>query len=124
MGLVHLTEDDLGGDGGVVRIKTGTYTGDGTTSQGIIGIGFAPIYVKIWRRETVDNTALTLFETIPEIMDDNASGGAILHDGPTDHSFQTNKIISLDSDGFTVDDDGADANPNTNTIVYNYMALG
>lgn len=105
-------------------IKTGTYTGDGTTSQAITGIGFSPKYVKIWRRETVDNTGLVIFETTPDIIDDNAAGGAILHDGVLDHSFQTDKIISLDSDGFTVDDSGIDANPNQDTIVYNYMALG
>lgn len=29
--------------------KTGTYTGDGTTSQAITGVGFAPSYVRIWR---------------------------------------------------------------------------
>ena len=30
------------------KVKTGTYTGDGETSQGITGVGFAPKWVKVW----------------------------------------------------------------------------
>ena len=30
------------------KIVTGTYDGDGATSQAITGIGFKPKYVKIW----------------------------------------------------------------------------
>ena len=110
----------------VIRIKTGTYTGDGTTSQGITGVGFSPTYLKIWRRDTVDNNTISIFETIPEIMDDNAAGGAAQHTATasTSHRFRTDRIISLDADGFTVDDAGSNGDPNASGVVYNYMAIG
>lgn len=107
------------------RIKKGAYTGDGTTSQSIvIETGFSPKYVKIWLRDTVDNNSIYIAETTPEIMDDNAAGGAAQHlANSAGHRFRTNQIISLDSDGFTVDDNGVDANPNSSGVVYNYMAI-
>lgn len=119
-------------DGGVGTrvgcfIKTGSYTGDGTTSHAITGIGFQPKYVKIWQRKTVDANELIAYETTPEIMDDNASGGAIVTyevaAGYSD-SFYSNRIISLDADGFTVDDAGSDYPPNKNGEVYNYYCIG
>jgi len=108
-------------------IRTGTYTGDGTISQAITGIGFQPKYVKIWPRQTVDTTELITYETTAEIMDDNASGGAIAaFTAAANYSdaFYANRIISLDADGFTVDDAAGDYDPNKNGQVYNYLALG
>lgn len=35
-----------------------------------------------------------------------------------------NEIISLDADGFTVDDGGFDADPNENGTTYIYIAIG
>ena len=61
--------------------------------------------------------------TTDQIVGDNQSGGAIFDDAD-EHEFQTNRIISLDADGFTVDDNGADEDPNANGIIYNYLALG
>ena len=107
-----------------IQMKTGTYTGDGATSQAITGVGFQPQYVKIVPRETVNNTNVGIFETWTEVMDDNAAGGAIKHTGSGGHDFSTNTIISLDSDGFTVDDNGSDQNPNENSQVYNYVCFG
>lgn len=109
-----------------LQIKRGSYTGDGTTSQSIvIETGFSPQYLKIWLRDTVDNNSIYIAETIPEIMDDNAAGGAAQHlANSAGHRFRTNQIISLDSDGFTVDDNGVDAPPNSSGVLYNYMAIG
>lgn len=107
------------------RISTGNYTGDGATSQGITGIGFAPKYVKIWSQTaTTNGTTLTSYETTDDAVDDNASGFSVQHSAAGDTTWQTNQIISLDSDGFTVDDNGADTDPNTNTRVYKYLAVG
>lgn len=112
-------------DGKFAQIATGSYTGDGETSQGITGVGFQPKYVKIWVRYTVAGTQADLWETTDTIMDDNASGGAFEFDVTAERwEFEPDKIIALGSDGFTVDDAGADDHPNTNSTVYNYMAIG
>lgn len=106
------------------RIKTGSYTGDGATSLAITGLGFAPKYVKIWLRQTVDTTVSSIFETTDTIVDDNAAGGAHAHKGAGGHQFNANQIIALGTDGFTVDDAGIDADPNKLNQVYNYLAMG
>ncbi len=103
-------------------IKSGTYTGDGTNSQGITGVGFQPKYVLITPRKTGDGNSIELMVyTTTDIVDDNAAGGAVdIKNG----QFETNMIISLDADGFTVDANGSDQHPNKNTITYNYLAIG
>jgi len=126
---VHPTFDgvDVGIAGNdVARIKTGTYTGDGATSQAITGVGFKPKYVRIWERATADSTGIWMGETTEQIIDDNASGGSVNYEATWSNAgqFRANEIISLDSDGFTVDDDGADAHPNKNTTTYSYLCLG
>jgi len=105
------------------KIKTGTYTGDGETSQGITGIGFQPKYVEIAPRETSTGTAVRTYWTTDTIVDDIAAGAAVRQDENTS-AIEDDRIISLDADGFTVDDNSADIDPNKNTKVYNYVALG
>jgi hypothetical protein len=115
---------------GVAKLATGTYTGDGSTSQALTGLGFAPTFVKIWERQTADATSTFVAEVTDTIIDDNASGMAIeiltqtLGGAGTGGTSRINAVISLDADGFTVDDAGTDAHPNQNTIVYNFLALG
>ena len=115
-----------GAGGGVCRITTGTYTGDGATSQAITGVGFQPKFVAVVARQTSNATGAWVGFTTDQIVDDNAAGGSISLESVWSNAgqFRTNEIISLDSDGFTVDDDGADADPNTNGQVYNYLAMG
>lgn len=104
-------------------LKTGTYTGGGSESLSIEGIGFQPLYLKIWVRETTDAKTVPIFETTNTIIDDNASGMAIQHSSTDpEHKSTINAIISLDTDGFTVDDAGSDAHPNKLNQVYNYLA--
>jgi hypothetical protein len=109
------------------RIKTGTYTGDGSTSKAIT-TGFTPKYVRVWPRETSSGTgAMEIIETTAEILDDHANGGSfmIATTGGVDGSiFVSSRIISFESTGFTVDDVGADAHPNKNGQIYNYLCLG
>ena len=50
-------------------------------------------------------------------------GGHFTSGSPTGRSLD-NRIIALASGSFTVDDDGVNAHPNQNTIVYNYLAIG
>jgi hypothetical protein len=125
---IHLTydgandslKDSLGNQ--ILRYTTGTYTGDGATSLAVTGVGFKPRYVRVWQRSTSDGTSITINETTDTIIDDNGSGmSAQIVSAAT---VEANTIISLDSDGFTVDDAGADAHPNTNGQVYNYLAIG
>ena len=105
------------------NFKTGTYTGDGSTDQGITGVGFQPKYVKIWTRDTTDGNTIKVFETTDTIVDDHASGLACQHVAAGGHKVTANAIISLDGDGFSVDDAGSDGHPNTNGQTYNYMCL-
>ncbi len=103
------------------QIAKGTYTGDGSTGQSITGLGIAPIHVHILNRITVDDTAQKKFETTPEIVAANAAGGAFEHRSSL---FKTDTIISLDSDGFTVDDGGSDSDPNKSETLYDFIAYG
>lgn len=108
---------------GLVRLNTGSYTGDGTTSQGITGVGFEPKYVRIWPRKTSAELGGDIYETTDTIVDDNASGIAWRIAVSAIES-KTNAILSLDADGFTVSDQGTNSIPNENAVVYNYMAIG
>jgi len=107
-----------------LRLIHGTYTGDGTESQAITGIGFAPTYVRIWERKLTDG-GIEIWETTSEIVDDNASGAAIKIKDKAE--MKDNGITSLDADGFTVDDDaggGGGKHPNKSARIYNYMVMG
>ena len=109
------------------RIATGSYTGDGTTSLAVTGVGFVPSYLTITRRRVTDGSTYQSKEimfTSDVIIDDNSSGGAVDLNSVTGNRFRSNAIISLDANGFTVDDNGDDSDPNANTIVYNFMATG
>ena len=101
--------------------KTGTYTGDGTTSQGITGIGFAPKYVLIVRKVTSQTTVEYHYTT--DVIVDDIAAGASVEDTGSATTVIDNAIISLDSDGFTVDDNGLDEDPNQNTVTFNYLAI-
>jgi hypothetical protein len=103
------------------RVKAGTYTGDGTESQGITGIGFAPKFVKVWEHKTSAQTIIA-FQKASDFytqFSEKTSTGA-----GTEHYIIANALISLDSDGFTVDDNAVDADPNTDSEVYDYIAIG
>jgi len=106
------------------RVKTGTYTGDGSTSLAITGLGFPPIYVKIVTRRTGDGAVATVMETWDVVNDNNASGGGIEYSSSGAVSFQTGYFRSLDADGFTVGDSGNDSDPNANGVNYDWIAFG
>lgn len=115
------------GPANIARIATGSYTGDGTIAQAITGLGFRPKYLKIWPQSAATGVATTVFETTDTIVDDHANGVTIIHmpvGGNYAHMIYHDRIISLDADGFTVDDAGSDYDPNKNGSVYNYLAMG
>ncbi len=104
-----------------VKIKTGTFTGDGATSQAITGVGFQVKYVKIWMRAAAEANH-TIFERV-----DQSWGNYAVEHGVTatsEHYAWQDSIISLDADGFTVDDRGSDKHPNKGSQTYDYLALG
>lgn len=115
-----VTKAKIDNTAGVCLIKTGTYTGDGSTSQGITGIGFRPKYIKIWKRPTVDGSN----KRHGERVDGFTGGFAFLHIDAGGHEENEHLIISLDADGFTVDDNNGDQFPNKNGETYEYLALG
>lgn len=100
------------------RIKTGQYTGDGTISQAITGVGFQPKWVWISKDVTAQGTDTNE----PTFFKSDQMSGEMAWSSVT--AFYDNRLISLDADGFTVDDDGADEHPNKNGQGYVYMALG
>ena len=121
-------QKQAGGDNSSYRVKvknvgaskTGTYTGDGTESQAITGIGFLPKALFITERRTSGGDAVDPYFVTNEIVDDNASGGVI---DLGNSKFETDKVLSLDADGFTVDDNGSDEHPNESGTIYNYYAV-
>jgi hypothetical protein len=100
------------------RIKTGTYTGDGTTGQAITGVGFQPKYVRIWKHLTAEAA-----QNATEKLDQSWADYCIFEGQTTFYAYD-NLMNSLDSDGFTVDDAGSDSFPNGNGVAYDYLALG
>lgn len=106
-----------------VQMVTGEYTGDGTATKAITGLGFQPKYLKIWESEAVSGTSIYVYETTAEIIADVAGGGSVRHFSNT-HQVFTDRIVSLDSDGFTVGDADTSNHPNSNGQIYNYMAMG
>lgn len=117
-GLAALTTGTLGGDA-ITKIKTGTYTGDGTTSKAITGVGFTPKMVIIFLHAAAGNAAYPFIKFTDVVTD-----GALKMQEDAGMQITANTIISLDADGFTVDDAGADDHPNTNLSVYDYICLG
>ena len=101
------------------KIKTGQYTGDGTESHAITGIGFRPKHLTIRHRAGVGGGV-----HIYEKSDQTFGTFSIQHISGGGHSLIDNAIISLDADGFTVDDAGADADPNKLGRLYDYVAFG
>ncbi len=51
-----------------VVMKSGTYTGDGTLSQAITGVGFTPIFVWIVNRTTVHGTEIEILIQLGLLM--------------------------------------------------------
>lgn len=109
----------LATDPRICRIKTGTYTGDGTTSQAITGVGFQPKMLWIYEHHTVEATnPATVF-----MHDLFVEAGVYVFAGGNWYT-RDDKILSLEPDGFTVSDEAGDAPPNKLNAVYDYLALG
>jgi hypothetical protein len=105
----------------ICRIKTGSYTGDGAAAPGgqsISGVGFTPKHLVIMTDPDGDNV-----NSDWHLTNDEATVGGAFRNSDRAAEF-ANMIISLDADGFTVGDYGADAHPNKNLQPYVYTAWG
>lgn len=101
------------------RIATGTYTGDGTLAQAITGVGFQPKVVMVAKHDVAESG----IGTIVLLMKSDTMAGDLSVYFRGDQSLD-NRLISLDADGFTVDDDNGDFHPNKNAQLYDYIAWG
>ena len=100
------------------RIKTGSYTGDGSTSQAISEIGFRPKHLIISTIPDVDAASQHLYHKTDQMANNwSVVVATALYE-------KDDRVVSLDSDGFTVDDDGGNQHPNKLGQVYVYTAWG
>ncbi len=103
------------------KIKTGTYTGNGSTSQAITGVGFQPTYVGIWEIASTSGNKIEATNGMVSASKTFSHYGAA---SGSYHSHQSDRIIAMGADGFTVDDAGSDSDPNKASRTYYYLALG
>jgi len=89
--------------------KNGGYTGDGTASLDISGLGFDPVYVVIF-----ESDGLNRWDKL------EGTTTTTIHDA-TGHSTSDN--VTLGTDKFTVDEDSG-SGPNANATDYKYIAFG
>jgi hypothetical protein len=93
------------------EMKTSSYTGDGTASKSITGVGFQPDYLIAHANDTV--TARTGVHRPTAV-----SGTSSLNFSASTNI--SNGITGLQSDGFLV---GSNAATNTNGVAYDYVAF-
>ncbi len=108
---------------GGVRVATGIYTGDGAATQAIVGVGFQPRFLIIFKMESVLGNVIAMF------MKSTVDGlNAKMYSVPwTTWWYVPDFIISLDADGFTVGDGAAHPFGNQTNILdtnYTYIAYG
>jgi hypothetical protein len=106
-----------------LQLKTGGYSGDGTTSNAITGVGFEPKFLFIWESQADGGNPQWGF-TSDSYMANDAQGLMVVFSNAGNSFSQDNRVLSLDSDGFTLSDDGANSFPNTSGTAYQYIALG
>jgi len=100
------------------RIATGNYTGDGAATQAVIGVGFQPIAVIIYKN--LDGGKTPGFKVLEDGL-----FTYFWYDIVQDYYYMNDMIISLDADGFTVGDGTGDVNTfNVNAQVYTYICFG
>jgi len=93
--------------------NTKLYTGDGTTSNSITGVGFQPDWIWIKKRNSI--ASHRLLDSIRGVQKHLASDN-------TDAEVTQNSVMSFDTDGFTVGD-SAGTNGSSDTFAsWNWLA--
>ncbi len=102
-----------------MQIDVGSYTGDGTATQAITGIGFLPLFCIIWMRDGGDSDGGIAFRATPD--------SDALSIGQQENVIEyVGNISSLDADGFSVQNQGSANNfdGNKNGKAYTYVCFG
>jgi len=95
--------------------NTKLYTGDGSTSNSITGVGFQPDW--IWIKKRNSTASHRLLDSIRGVQKHLASDN-------TDAEVTQNSVMSFDTDGFTVGD-SAGTNGSSDTFAsWNWLASG
>ena len=102
-----------------VELVLGSYTGDGTESHAITGLGGKPKSLEIFWHP-IEETTAHKFEKLDRDWGEYTFYHAALSG---DHRICLDQIISLDDDGFTVSDAGQNWDPNALGRVYDFRAL-
>lgn len=100
-----------GGGSSVFKIKTGTYTGNGSDNRAITGIGFQPMLVWIKPKDTTANDGAMSWDSFASDRSFDPAGSA---------TPSADMIQSFDTDGFTI---GTTANVNSNGVDYVWVAM-
>jgi len=101
-----------------MKFATGTYIGNNAATQAIVGVGFRPRFVLIWRQTDTETE-------IPAMKADVDGLFAEFWGRPIGHHYTVDMIISLDADGFTVGDGSGFGNIlNTLNEPYTYNCWG
>ena len=100
-----------------MQIKVGSYTGNGSATQAISGVGFLPVVVITWMRDGGDANRGLAIKATPD-----SSAFSIGRDG---NDYESN-ISTFDADGFEVKNQGAggEYNGNKSGKNYSYVAIG
>lgn len=116
MSVRTLAKSPVGG----TQMATGIYTGDGAATQAIVGVGFQPKFVMIYPRFQLSNIGAW------GLKNDGHGTRTTLYAQPSgSFKWQTDEVISLDADGFTVGDGTALGfnHFNTNARDYTYICF-
>lgn len=105
------TPTTSGGGSSVFKIKTGTYTGNGSDNRAITGIGFQPTLVWIKPKDTTANNGAMSWDALGSDKSFDPAGSS---------TPSANMIQSFDVDGFTI---GTEANVNTSGVDYVWVAM-
>ena len=96
--------------------NTITYTGDGTTSHAITGVGFQPDWV--WIKNRIDAENHSKYDVV------RGANKVLYSNGNNAENTETNGLASFDSDGFTVGNNDS-VNSNTDShVAWNWLAGG
>ncbi len=110
------------GSSSFVKMETGTYSGDGTTSN-VVSLSnstITPDYVKVWENESVDGNSVQVVYSTGSYVG-VGTGMAV---NSTNGQAKEDKIIAMAAGSFTVDDNGSDEHPNMNGQSYQYLVIG
>ena len=118
---VNANWDTLDDAVGNCWVEIGSYTGDGSTGQAI-SLSDASLVIKmlwIFRRPAGEDDTPTYVKFAASWGDYSAQWGS----GFT-KMFLDNRVNSVGTGTFTVDDDGGDSHPNKNGDTYDYLVVG